>query len=48
MRNDILYGTGRRPNTETIAAIEELEAMKRGEMPERTMSIEEVFGKRGQ
>jgi len=35
-----------RPNAETIAAIEELEAMKRGEIPERIMSLEEVFGKK--
>ena len=36
----------RRPNAETIEAIEELEAMRRGEIPERIMSIEEVFGKK--
>jgi DNA-damage-inducible protein J len=37
-----LYG----PNAKTVAAIEELEAMRRGERPERIMSLEEVFGKR--
>ncbi|MCL1983967.1 MAG: type II toxin-antitoxin system RelB/DinJ family antitoxin [Methanomassiliicoccaceae archaeon] len=36
----------RKPNAETTAAIEELEAMRRGDIPERTMSREEVFGKR--
>jgi len=34
-----------RPNAETIEAIEELEAMRRGEIPERIMTVEEVFGK---
>ena len=36
----------RRPNAETKEAIEEVEAMIRGEIPKRTMSIEEVFGKK--
>jgi len=36
----------KRPNAETIAAIEELEAMRRGEIPERVMSLDEVFGKK--
>jgi hypothetical protein len=34
------------PNAETIEAIEELEAMKGGEIPERIMTLEEVFGKK--
>jgi len=34
------------PNARTIAAIEEAEAMQRGDIPKRIMSIEEVFGKR--
>jgi DNA-damage-inducible protein J len=42
----IPFEIGLRPNAETIAAIEELEAMRRMDMPERIMSIEEVFGKR--
>jgi antitoxin component of RelBE/YafQ-DinJ toxin-antitoxin module len=47
MENKIPFEVGlRRPNAETIAAIEEIEAMKRGEIPERIMSIEEVFGKK--
>lgn len=33
-----------KPNAKTIAAMEEVEAMRRGEMPERIMSVEEVFG----
>ena len=36
----------KRPNAETIAAIEELEAMRRGEIPERMMTLDEVFGKK--
>lgn len=31
------------PNAETIAAIEEIEAMQRGEIPKRIMSVEEYF-----
>jgi len=34
------------PNAETIAAIEECEAMIRGEIPKRIMTLEEVFGKK--
>jgi len=35
------------PNAETIEAIEELEAMRRGEIPERIMTVEEVFTRKG-
>jgi len=31
------------PNAETIAAIKEVEAMIRGEIPERVMTVEELF-----
>jgi len=47
MENRIPFEVGlNKPNAKTIAAIEELEAMKRGDIPERIMSVEEVFGKR--
>ena len=47
MENKIPFEVGlNKPNAKTIAAIEELEAMKRGEIPERIMALEEVFGKR--
>ena len=47
MENKIPFEVGlRRPNAETIEAIEEIEAMRRGEIPERIMSIEEIFGKK--
>ena len=47
MENRIPFEVGLyKPNAETIAAIEELEAMRRGEKQERVMSLEEVFGKR--
>ena len=45
--NRIPFEVGiRRPNAETIEAIEEIEAMRRGEIPKRIMSVEEVFGKK--
>ena len=47
MENGIPFDVGLyRPNAETIAAIEEVEAMRRGDIPKRIMTIEEVFGKR--
>lgn len=47
MENRIPFEIGlRRPNAETIAAIKELDAMEREELPKRVMSIEEVFGKK--
>jgi len=47
MDNGIPFDVGlHKPNAETIAAIEEAEAMRRGDIPKRIMSIEEVFGKR--
>jgi len=46
LENRIPFEMGvHRPNAETIEAIEELEAMRRGEIPERVMTMEEVFGK---
>ena len=43
MENKIPFEVGlRKPNAETIAAIEELEAMRRGEMPERVMTWDAV------
>jgi len=47
MENALPFEVGLyRPNAKTAEAIEELEAMKRGEVPERIMSPGEVFGKR--
>jgi len=46
MENRIPFEVGLyRPNAETAAAIEEVEAMRRGEIPKRMMSVEDVFGK---
>jgi hypothetical protein len=45
--NNISFEVGpHKPNAGTIAAIEELEAMRRGDVPERTMSVEEMRKKR--
>ncbi|MCL2712839.1 MAG: hypothetical protein FWD37_06170 [Methanomassiliicoccaceae archaeon] len=33
----------RRPNTETIAAMEEIEAMIRGDIPKRITTVDELF-----
>ena len=47
MENKIPFEVGLHTlNAETIAAIEELEAMRKGEIPERAMSLEEVFRKK--
>ena len=47
MEDKIPFEIGlRKPNAETIAAIEELEAMRRGEIPERMTTPDEVFGKK--
>jgi len=44
MENGIPFDVGlQRPNADTIAAIEEVEAMRRGDIPKRTLSTKEVF-----
>jgi DNA-damage-inducible protein J len=47
MENKIPFEIGlRRPNKETIEAIEEIEAMIRGDIPKRTISTDDLFGKK--
>ncbi|MCL2317750.1 MAG: type II toxin-antitoxin system RelB/DinJ family antitoxin [Methanomassiliicoccaceae archaeon] len=44
MENGIPFEVGlKRPNAETMAAIEEVEAMRRGDIPKRKMSFEEIL-----
>ena len=40
---DVSTMCGKRPNAETIAAIEEVEAMMRGNIPENVISLDELF-----